>query len=161
MRWCESCQAIVPTAWGECEKCHAVLIKAPAPYDFGRVDVKLDLPAGHMSHDALITILNSIQLRSRKQKVNVRSAASPEGKYEEVPHTTQCPLCQMAEAYGIYRTVNTNGSSRLELACAQCATSRIPFRQFMGVRIVKCCILFATIQFHAHDAWTIDTITPA
>jgi hypothetical protein len=182
IRWCNSCQALVYTEWGECKGhqglstdepkppwfgCGAVIIPAPKPKVFSHscVDVP-SIPAGAMSHDTFIQIINSIGLRERKQKVNGSSTATPMGEYAVVPHTAECPLCQKAQAYGIYVVTmkETDAKaewSQLELACAQCATSRIPFRQAHGVLTVKHAVLFAVIECHAHNAWTITPVTHA
>lgn len=155
-RWCPSCNEIRATEWGECERCHAVLISGPKAQVMEHVEFKP--PTGTMRHATLIELLNSCGLRPRRQKVNVVSAATPFGEYEEVPHTTQCPICQRDQAYGIYVVTNTDGKTGLELACAQCATSKIPFRQSMGVRTVKHCVLWATIELIAQDSWKITPV---
>ena len=169
-RWCPSCYAIVFTEWGECVGhqtkgktdapyfgCHAVLIKGPAPQSMEHV--KFPVPTGSISHATLIQILNNSGLRPRYQKVNVVSAATPFGKREEVPHNTECPLCKSAQAYGLYITSYTSGNKQIELACAQCATSKIPFRRDMeGVVCVKHCRLWATIECVGQDAWKLEVV---
>lgn len=173
MRWCPSCQAIVYTEWDECKGhqtrrgpgvvvpdapfygCGAVL-KPTKPKVFDAV--AFPRPTGTISTATLLAILNNSGFRPRKQKVNLDTAATPFGGYVDVPHTTECPLCKSALIHGIYVTTKTDGAAELEIACAQCATSRIPFRQFFGVRVVKHCVLWATIAPVAADAWIIQPV---
>ena len=163
MRWCASCEAFRVVVWDECERCHAVLKKQAPPVAFEKVE--FTLPFRTLTRESLLLLLNSGMIRPRKQKVNVETAATPHGEREIVPHTTECPLCQRRPAYGIYRTqyvpsdTHPAGKRQLELACAFCANDVIPRRHMHGVRIVRHCVLWATITCHGHDAWTIDPVS--
>jgi hypothetical protein len=135
-----------------------VLDKAPVPVVYE--EKTTPPPAGAMTRATLITVLNSVGLRPRMQKVNVVSAATPFGKREEVPHTTECPLCQARPAYGIYTTSYRSGRTELELACVDCAVAKIPFRRDLdGVVCVKHAVLWATIELVGQDAWKVNVVS--
>lgn len=168
-RWCPSCEEIVITEWGECKGhqtkghtgpwfgCGAILIK---PAKAKKMEhVSFPRPEGAISHATLIRILNTSGLRPRYQKINGGTAAVPMGERAEVPHNTQCPLCQKAQIYGIYVTSYTDGRRQLEIACADCATSKIPFRRDMsGVVCVRFSRLWAVIECVGQDSWRVETI---
>lgn len=188
-RWCPSCDAIRATEWGECERCHAVLIAPPKIVDYRVAPTPNypELPPGTMDRNALIVFLNSGMFRPRKQKVNVGDPTLPMGKMEVVPHSTECPLCKHATIEAIFRTErlptcecrsvhpkgtvtcqycggDTTTKIELDLSCFVCAAQSIPNRRDMAGRlIVATTVPIIYLRNISGDQWlmTIEPLLPA